>query len=77
MPTEVSIVQNVEVIDLISFIRRKGRLHQKLVLDGLEEELGAGTPGYSRMRKLVLDNTNDYMRSIVKAIFGDDFEGTL
>lgn len=72
---EFKVVQNVEITDLVGFIRRKGKLHQKLILDAVEEVLGRDTPEYTKLRKIVLDNTNDFSRSVVKAIFGDDFEG--
>lgn len=70
-------IQSMSVLSMISMIKKRAKLHQKLVLNGLEEIMGADTEEFKTARKLVLDNTNDFVRSIIKYIFGDDFEGPI
>ncbi len=72
---DAKVVQNVEAIDLISFINRKKKLHQKILLDQIEQVLDVTSDEYKIIRKAILDNTNDYSRSVVRVIFGDAFEG--
>jgi len=74
---EFKMVQNVETVDLIQFINRKKKLHQRLLLNALEEALDVGSPEYKFLRKIILDNTNDFSRSVVRTIFGDSFEGLI
>lgn len=73
----IKVIQNVEVLDLVSFIHKKKKLHQKILLNGIEDVMGTDHPDYSKIRKLILDNTNDLARSIIRAVFGDDFEGII
>jgi hypothetical protein len=72
---DMKVVQSVEVIDLINFINRKKKLHQKMLLDSVELVLDTNTEEYKTIRKAILDNTNDFSRSVVRVIFGDTFEG--
>lgn len=77
MDDNVRMTQNLEVFDIIQFINQKKRLHQKLTLNGIEEILDKDTPEYRAIRKLILDNMNDYTRSVVRVIFGETFEGII
>ena len=77
MEQQLRIVQNVEVTDLVRFINKKNQVHQRVLLDAIEEILGKDSDEFRKIRKLVLDNTNDFSRSVVKVIFGDTFEGII
>lgn len=68
-------IEQVDTVALIGFINRKKKLHQKLLLDGIEQLLGTDHPKYLEIRKLILDNTSDFSRAVVRTIFGDDYEG--
>lgn len=72
---EFKIVQVVDTTDMVDFINRKKKLHQRLILGELEIILGAESDTYRTVRKLILDHTNELSRAIVRTIFGDDFEG--
>jgi hypothetical protein len=77
MDQEIKMMQNLEIFDMIEFINQKKRLHQKLALNGIEEILDKNSPEYKAIRKLVLDNSNEFARSIVRSIFGETFEGVI
>lgn len=66
--------KNLEVIDLMNYMDKKKRLHQKLILTELEKHFDPTSYEFKSIRKVVLDSTNDFSRSILRAIFGDDFE---
>lgn len=72
---ELRIIQNVETVDLINFINRKKKLHQRKLLEELEKYMAVDSEEYKAFRKAILDNTSDFSRSVVRTIFGDTFEG--
>lgn len=74
---ELKITQNLEIFDIVYFINKKKRLHQKLLLDGIEMYMDKDSNEYKAIRKLVLDNTNELIRSIVRTVLGDTFEGLI
>jgi len=65
------IIQGLDLIDIVTFISKKNKKFQAILLSELEETLGKDSKEYTLVRKLVLDGFNNYTRSIVRAIFGD------
>lgn len=65
------IIQGLDLIDIVTFISKKNKKFQAILLSELEETLGRDSKEYTLVRKLVLDGFNNYTRSIVRAIFGD------
>lgn len=68
------IIQGLDVFDIIFLVGRKNKKFQAILLQEIEEVLGKDTEQYIRIRKLVLDSYNNYTRSMLRAIFGNDFE---
>ena len=73
MPEQI--IQGIDPIEVIEFIRQKNRKYQAMTLADIEEILGKDDPNYQRIRKVILDYFNNYERSILRLIFGTDFEG--
>lgn len=71
------IIQGLDVLDLFKFITKKSKKFQAIFLKDLEEIISADDPKYNEIRKLYLDFSNDYTRSIFRIIFGTDFEGVI
>lgn len=71
MKNDPSIIQGLNIIELVSDIGRKNKRNQATLLSQIEIILGSETENYLKIRKLILDSTNSYTRSIVKDIFGD------
>lgn len=69
------IIQGLDVVDLIKYAGRKNKTYQAMFLQELENILSKDSPEFMAIRKAYLDNTNEYTRSFLRAIFGDDFEG--
>lgn len=70
-------VVNLGVIDIISTIQKRQKLYLALTLQDVERVLGKNSQEFIQIRKSILDNSNEFVRSIVQAIFGDDYEGNL
>lgn len=70
-------VINLGVIDIISTIQKRQKLYLALTLQDVERTLGKNSQEFIQIRKSILDNSNEFVRSIVQAIFGDDYEGNL
>ena len=70
------IIQGLDLQDLVKLIAKKSGKFQAILLQDLEEVLPKDKyPGeFTQVRKLVLDSYNDYTRSVMRAIFGNDFE---
>jgi hypothetical protein len=69
------IIQGIDPIEVVEFIRQKNRKYQAMTLADIEEILGKDDPKYQKVRKVILDYFNNYERSILRLIFGTDFEG--
>jgi hypothetical protein len=68
------IIQGLDVMDIVTFTERKNKKFQAILLQDLEEVLDKDGDEYKMVRKLVLDCLNNYTRSILRTIFGNDFE---
>ncbi len=79
------VIKGVDILDIIENINKRNKKYQAKFLEGLEQILiekdgdytDETSEKYNKIRKLFLDESNDYFRSTLKTIFGTDFEGTL
>lgn len=65
------IVQGLDLPDIIGFITKKNKKFQAITLTEFEEIIDKNSPEFKAIRKITLDNYNNYTRSVVRAIFGD------
>jgi len=65
------IINGLDAIDTITFIRKKTKRFQALLLDDVENVIDKDSEDFIKVRKLILDYFNDYTRSIIRLIFGD------
>jgi len=66
-----TIIQGLDLLDIVSYISRKNKKFQAIVLSEVEEVLDKDSQEYQLIRKIILDNFNNYTRSVVRTIFGD------
>lgn len=66
-----TIIQQVEILDILRNIGKKNKKLQAILLQELETVVVKGSPGYIKMRKVILDETSNFSRAIVSSIFGD------
>lgn len=66
-----TIIQGLDIIDILKFITKKNKKFQAIFLNDLEEVLNSNSDEYRIVRKLYLDSQNNFTRSILRAIFGD------
>jgi len=66
-----NVIQNVDILDVLKSVGRKKKKLQAILLQELETVIPKESPEYNKMRKVILDETSDYARAVVKSIFGD------
>ena len=71
---EGKVIQGMDVIDLILVVGQKNKKFTAIALQEIEEVLGKDSEEYKIIRKIFLDSFNNYTRSVMRSIFGDDFE---
>ena len=64
-------VQEVDIIDVIRSVGKRGKKHQAIILQELEKHMDKSSVEFTEFRKFFLDETNGYTRSIMRDIFGD------
>jgi hypothetical protein len=69
------IIQGMDIIDYIENLLSRNKKYQAIMLQELETILDRDSKEFKEVRKVILDRSNDYTRSILKLIFGTDFEG--
>lgn len=65
------VIQDVDVMKVVSSIGRRSKKLQAILLQAIERYIDKRSPEYEELRKLVLDETNNNARAVVRLIFGD------
>lgn len=65
------IVQEANVIEVLSSVGKKNKKLQAKILQELEKHVDRNTEDYEVLRKFILDEVNSYTRSVMRDIFGD------
>lgn len=73
----MNVIQGIDPLNLVDFIKRKNSIYQKNILTKLEGILVKDTTEYKEVRKLILDSQNNFSRMIIRVIVGDDYEGII
>ena len=68
---EGTLIQGLDLQDIVGFIERKNKKFQAIHLSETEEVLDKNSPEFKAIRKITLDGYNNYTRSVIRAIFGD------
>jgi len=66
-----NVVQQVDILEVLTSVGKKKKKLQAILLQELETIIPKISPEYGKMRKVILDETSDYARSVVRSIFGD------
>lgn len=69
--TQNRVVQEVDIVDIIKSVGKRNKKVQAILLQEIEKHIDKGSPGYNELRKFILDEVNNYTRSIMRDIFGD------
>lgn len=69
--TQNRIVQEVDIVEIIRSVGKRNKRIQAKLLQEIEKHLDKGSPEYDELRKFILDEVNNYTRSIMRDIFGD------
>lgn len=65
-----TILQGVDALDIIRFIKNKNKRIQATFLGELEKII-QDEEQYQKIRKLYLDYSNGFSRSVLNAVFGE------
>jgi len=65
------IIQEVDLLTLVSYAVKKNKKLQAVLLQALEEYFPKDSQEYLELRKIVLDETSGAFRAIIREIFGD------
>ena len=68
------VIQAVDLITLIQFVDKRNKKLQAILLQNVEKNFNKGSQEYIELRKIILDETSDFARSVVRKIFGDGME---
>ena len=74
MGSETKAIQGVDIIDLIVDVGQKNKKFAAQTLQEIELVVDKDSAEYKQIRKIVLDCFNNYTRSIMRSVFGNDFE---
>jgi hypothetical protein len=66
-----SVIQEVDLLDLIRYCSKKNKKLQAVLLQKLEEYFQKDSTEYLELRKVILDETSGAFRAIIREIFGD------
>lgn len=69
-----NVIQGLDLMDVVYFVQKKNKKFQAILLQDVENVLNKDSEEYREVRKLVLDSYNAYTRSILRVIFGNDFD---
>lgn len=68
------IVQGMDLLELIENIAKRNKKFQAIMLGEIETVVPKDSEEFRLIRKAILDGMNKYTRSVLKVIFGTDFE---
>jgi hypothetical protein len=72
--TTGSLIVGLDIVDLVLLTQQKNRKFQAILLQEIEEVLDKNSPEFIKVRGLILDSFNNYTRSLLRTIFGNDFD---
>jgi len=64
-------ITGVDVLDVIKKTGSLGKKHQAITLAAIEEVIDKDSEEFEIIRKAVLDNFNNYTRTVLGVIFGE------
>lgn len=71
------ILEQFDIEEFLGFMKRRKNIHIRMALEQIEMIFPASSKEYKKIRKIFLDTFNDYTRSNLSMIFGEDFEGKI
>lgn len=77
MEEKTQIIEGLDIIDVVNHIDKKSRSYQAIMLQDIEQIISKDDPRFGKVRKVILDNLNEYTRSLLRMLFGVDYEGKI
>lgn len=68
-------INGLDELDIMGAMERRQKRYLALLLQDVEQAMANNPENYQLVRKMILDNFNDYTRSIFRVVLGDRVEG--
>lgn len=68
------IIEGLNVLEIVKFMNNKNKKYLAITLNNIEDILDPNSEEYKLVRKEVLDGFNEFTRSTVEVLFGDQLE---
>lgn len=68
-------MNGLDLVDTEKILRRRNKKYLAILLEDLEIILPKDDERFTKIRKLILDNFNDYTNSVIRLVAGDIIEG--
>jgi len=68
------IIEGIDVLEVVGFLNSKNKKYLAMLLNDIEDILPKHSDEYQKIRKEVLDKFNQYTRSVVEVLFGEQLE---
>jgi len=65
------LTQEINVLEVVHNIGKRSKKLQAILLQELEKVSDKDSPEFEEARKKILDETNNFTRSVVRMVFGD------
>ena len=68
------VIKGLNLLDVIINVGNKRKKFQAITLQKLESILPPDSDEFKEVRKIILDGFNEYTKSVLRELFGTDFE---
>ena len=65
------IIAEVSILDVVKMISRRNKKLQAVLLQEVEKHYSQDSTEYQELRKVILDETSNFSRAVIRQIFGD------
>ena len=65
------VIQTLDLMDITKKVAKRTKRMQATLLSNIETILESDSSEYKQIRKLILDSTNNFSRSVISGMFGD------
>lgn len=67
----INVISELGIFEILKYVSRKNKKLQAIILQAIEKYVDRTSPEYAEIRKIVLDSTSNFTRTVIRKIFGD------
>lgn len=65
------VIQEISILDVIKYVGKKNKKLQAILLQEIEKYIEKDSEAYTELRKVILDETSNFSRAVIRQIFGE------